>query len=122
MSKLATLALIAALGFYLVQGPRAAAVSPHAEWVALFASTHTGPSLSLPGAAGSVALGPDAAVEDDARSDATLPRSNATPGTVGAATNKDDADYKAQREECESLPGDARNHCIEYVKLRFERS
>jgi hypothetical protein len=122
MSKLATLALIAALGCYLVQGPHAAAVSPHAEWVALFASTHAGPSLPLLSPAGSVALGPAAAGKEDARSDATAPRTNATSGTVGAAADKDDADYKAQREECESLPGDARNHCIEYVKLRFERS
>jgi len=122
MSKLATLALIAALGCYLLQGPRAAAVSPHAQWAALFASTHAGPSLPQLSPAGSPALGPDAAGKDGVRSDATLPRTNATSGTAGAATDQDDADYKAQREECEALAGDARNHCIEYVKLRFERS
>ena len=34
----------------------------------------------------------------------------------------DEAEYRRERSACESLTGDARNHCVEYAKLRYGRS
>ena len=31
----------------------------------------------------------------------------------------DDAEYREERNACESLGGDARIHCLEYAKLRY---
>jgi hypothetical protein len=48
-------------------------------------------------------------------------RTSGAPSALSARLSEE-AEYRMQRDECESLPGDARNHCIEYVKLRFGRS
>jgi hypothetical protein len=37
---------------------------------------------------------------------------------TGAQT-EEDAEYRAERRACESLTSDARNHCLEYAKLRY---
>jgi len=44
-----------------------------------------------------------------------------TEPTSAAGTN-DEAEYRQERRACESLAGDARNHCVEYAKLRYGRS
>ena len=50
------------------------------------------------------------------------------PGTqwwaqaASISSNDDEAEYRQERRACESLAGDARNHCVEYAKLRYGRS
>ena len=43
-------------------------------------------------------------------------------GAASASSNDDEAEYQQERRVCESLAGDARNHCVEYAKLRYGRS
>jgi len=119
MSRWGTLTILALLGLYLMQGPHAAPIPPQTEWAGFFVSPH----LALPfvSARDTLAQQPDADAERDRQPD-TVSRAGSLPPAAGVSSASDEAEYKARCEECESLPGDARNHCIEYVKLRFGRS
>ncbi len=131
MSRLVTLVVTGILGICIVHGPRGATVSPGSDSIALTSATAAAPSplrpLFIP-AQLPLAMGPDPGTNSAAR--ATPARTDATAGTgilrtSGRATftrNVEKAEYKAQLRECDALDGDARNHCIEYVKLRSRRS
>lgn len=132
MSRLATLMIAAILGIYIMHGPRAAAISPVPDWVALASANASAPSSPtqppfshaiLP-----LAMGPDpggksgtqAAPElRDAIADGGFLRASGQPRTAHSAV---ESEYQMQLRECDRLDGDARNHCIEYVKLRSRRS
>jgi hypothetical protein len=131
MSRLATLVITAILGIYIVHGPRGAAVSPGSEWLALASATAAAPGLVRPQftlASLPLAMGPDSGAEfgTQATWDGTIAAANTgivrASGRAVPARSVEKAQYKTQLRECDALDGDARNHCIEYVKLRSRRS
>jgi hypothetical protein len=129
MSKLATLMIAAILGIYIVHGPRAAAVAPIPDWIALTPANAASPAQApFAHAVLPFAMGPDPGAKSgtqavpetpDAITDGGFLRASARIATARSAA---DAEYQAQLRECDCLDGDARNHCIEYVKLRSGRS
>lgn len=44
-----------------------------------------------------------------------------SPGQSTEPGSEEDVEYRAERCACESLMSDARNHCLEYAKLRYGR-
>jgi hypothetical protein len=50
------------------------------------------------------------------------PKTQWWPRAAVTPSNDDEAEYRQERRACESLAGDARNHCVEYAKLRYGRS
>jgi len=131
MSRLATLVITVILGIYIIYGPLAATVSPVPEWIVLASATAAAPAPMLPPFAHAVlplAMGPDPGGKSgtqatpeimDAAMDNGIVRTSASAATTRSV---EEAEYKAQLRECDCLSGDARNHCIEYVKLRSGRS
>ena len=69
-----------------------------------------------------LALGPDTGSKSGGQSIPTSPPNlMASPGQSGEPSSAEDAEYRAERCACESLTSDARNHCLEYAKLRYGR-
>jgi hypothetical protein len=110
MSKLATGTAAVAIAVMMLHGQRTATSQPSA----LFPET----SIWL------VSMGPDPGGKSGTQLAPTPPSEHISWWTSAAsASNKDDeAEYRQERRACESLAGDARNHCMEYAKLRYGRS
>lgn len=130
MSRLATLVIIGVLGVYMVYRPPAATIPQAGDWTTRSLAAAAG-ALMAPAFAYAVfplAMGPDPggksgtqAIPDGLEAGTSI-GSARTSGHAAAARNLEEAEYEAQLRECDALAGDARNHCIVYVKLRTERS
>ena len=125
-SRTATLVIIALLGVYMVHGPPAMTIPQSGDWTPLSSCAATG-ALIAPSFAcnmSALAMGPDPggksgtqAIPDNLESS----RSNGmlrTSGLNATDLRVDVAEYEAGMRECDALDGNARFHCIEYVKLR----
>lgn len=67
-------------------------------------------------------MGPDAGARSATQSVPALPPEwVASTGQPAGARSEEEAEYQAERRACEALASDARNHCLEYAKLRYGR-
>jgi hypothetical protein len=110
MSKLVTGIAAVALAVMMLHGQRPATPQP---------------SAFLPAtSAWQVSRGPEAGGDSGTQFGAGAPRGPIAwwMRPASASTNDDEAEYQQERRACESLAGDARNHCVEYAKLRYGRS
>jgi hypothetical protein len=67
-------------------------------------------------------MGPDLGGRSATQSVPALPPNRVVLSAHPAATPSDDAEYRAEQRACEALVRDARNHCLEYARLRYGRS
>jgi len=110
MSKLATGTATVVVAVMMLHGQRAATSQP--------------PSFFLQRSLWQVSMGPDPGGKSGTQLGPTAPRDPVAWWTrpPSAFGNDDEAEYRQERRACESLAGDARNHCVEYAKLRYGRS
>jgi hypothetical protein len=108
MFRFATAMAMVGISLLMLHGPRASVYDPMEQlrdanvW-----QPTTGPD---PGGRSATQLVP-----------AHPPDRVASTGRLAEACDKDNTEYQAERHACESLTGDARNHCLEYAKLRYGR-
>jgi hypothetical protein len=81
------------------------------------------PPVPLPHTHGvQLAMGVEPGAKSGGQSAPTAPPSQLTPSEqLMEPGSEEDAEYRAERCACESLMSDARNHCLEYAKLRYGR-
>jgi len=108
MSKLATGTAAVAIAVMMLHGQRTASSQPSP----LF------PETSI----WRVSMGPDPGGKSGTQLAPAPSEHIAWWTSASASSNDDEAEYRQERRACESLAGDARNHCVEYAKLRYGRS
>jgi hypothetical protein len=107
MSKFATSIAMVGVSLFMLYGPRASISQP-----VLPSDTNIG----------QLAMGTEPGVKSGRQSISVPPPNEiASPGQSGEPGSEEDAEYRAERCACESLVSDARNHCLEYAKLRYGR-
>jgi hypothetical protein len=107
MFKFATGMVMVAVSLFMLHGPRASVSQP----------------LQLPDTnLWQLAMGTEPGAKSGGQSiPAPPPNQSASPGQSTEPGSEEDAEYRAERCACESLMSDARNHCLEYAKLRYGR-
>jgi hypothetical protein len=110
MSKLVTGTAAVVVAVMMLHGQRTATSQPSAFF----------PETSI----WRVSMGPDPGGNSGAQFRPSAPREPIAwwIRPASASSNDDEAEYQQERRACESLAGDARNHCVEYAKLRYGRS
>lgn len=107
MFKFATGMAMVGVSLFMLHGPRASGPQPVPS-----PDTHV---VQL-------AMGAELGAKSGGQSAATAPPSELTPSEQSTEPgSEEDAEYRAERCACESLMSDARNHCLEYAKLRYGR-
>lgn len=126
MFKGTTWLIFALLGIYIAHGPTGNALPVMTGWGDASQSAALEDRFQpVASSFGLLAMGPDPGGKNSGTQWVPDQReiiSAESPIAAKPTAQTSAAELRAQLLECDAVPGDARNHCIEYVKLRASRS